>query len=86
MKNTYIFQFFAHVNITLPDWFSVVSVDRMPSCAYGVTGRRKEREREALLFSFPFHQLLLSTYASQQRLGQVSNTTLKLSQVATHCD
>ena len=52
MKNTYLFLFFAHVNITLPDWFSVVSVDRLPSCAHGMTGRRKAREREALLF-FP---------------------------------
>lgn len=60
MKNTNLFQFFAHVNITLPDWFSVVSVDSLPSCAHGVTGRRKARVREDLLFSFSFHQLLLS--------------------------
>ena len=55
MKNTYLFQFFAHVNITSPDWLPVVFVDRLPSCAHGVTGRKKAREREDLLFSFPFH-------------------------------
>ena len=37
MKNTYLFQFFAHVNITSPDWLPVVFDDRLPSCAHGVT-------------------------------------------------
>ena len=60
MKNTYLFQFFAHVNITLPDWFSVACEKAFSRAGWG--------EGKATL-SLPFPRYFSPNREPVHRLG-----------------